>query len=67
MRTQPSLAASLEDATVLMNPPIVRGRQGARRSCPGGTALGLPDRCPKGPLCEEAGSLLIDAEGRHVL
>jgi arsenate reductase len=60
-----SLAAMVEHP-VLVNRPIVCTAKGVMLCRPSETVLDLLDRLPPGPMQQEGGSLIIDAEGRRV-
>jgi arsenate reductase (glutaredoxin) len=51
---------------VLVNRPIVCTPKGVRLCRPSEAVVDLLDRLPKGPLCKEDGTLLIDVEGQRV-
>ena len=60
------LLEAMTQHPVLVNRPIVCTPRGVRLCRPSEAVLDLLDRLPPGPLANEDGHLLIDAEGNRV-
>jgi arsenate reductase len=61
-----ALLTAMIEHPVLVNRPIVCSPRGVRLCRPSDAVLDLLDRLPPGPLHQEDGDLIIDAEGRRV-